>query len=113
MTELIEPPNPRDFLILLALAGGALHGYGLVKAIEAESEGRVRMDPANLYRALRRLQRDALIEESSGPDSNGGPERRYFRLTPIGRRIASEEAARLSRLAKLARARKLLPGDTR
>jgi len=113
MTELTEPPNPRDFLILLALAGGTLHGYGLVKAIEAESEGRVRMDPANLYRALRRLHRDGLIEESSGPDSNGGPERRYFRLTPMGRRMASEEAARLSRLAKLARARKLLPGDTR
>lgn len=113
MTELTDPPGPRDFLILLALAGGAFHGYGLIKAIEAESEGRVRMDPANLYRALRRLERDGLIEESSGPDSNGGPERRYFRLTPLGRRVASDEAARMHRLAKLARARKLLPGDTR
>lgn len=113
VTNLTEPMGPRDFLILLALAGGALHGYGLVKAIETESEGRLRMDPANLYRALRRLQRDGLIEESTGPDSNDGPERRYFRLTPAGRRVASEEAARLNRLAKLARTRKLLPGDTR
>ena len=69
--------------------------------------------PANLYRALRRLQREGLIEDSTGPDSNDGPERRYFRLTPAGRRVASEEAARLNRLAKLARTRKLLPGDTR
>ena len=113
MADAIDPLGPRDFLILLALAGGAHHGYGLVKAIEAESEGRVRMDPANLYRALRKLQRDGLIEESTGPDTNDGPERRYFRLTPMGRRMASEEAARLSRLAKLARTRKLLPGETR
>ena len=77
----LTPLAPRDFLILLALAGGDLHGYGLV-------------------------------QEVTGPDTGDGPDRRYFRLTPLGRRIAASEAARASRLAKLARARKLLPGET-
>jgi DNA-binding PadR family transcriptional regulator len=108
----LEPLAPRDFLILLALAAGELHGYGLVKAIEAESDGTVRMDPANLYRALRRLRRDGLVEESSGPATAAGPERQYFRLTALGRRLASWEAARMTRLARLARARKLLPEES-
>ena len=108
----LTPLAPRDFLILLALAAGDSHGYGLVKSIEAESEGEVRMDPANLYRALRRMRRDGLVQQVTGPDTREGPDRHYFRLTPLGRRIAASEAARASRLAKLARARKLLPGDT-
>ena len=107
----LTPLAPRDFLILLALAGGDLHGYGLVKTIESESDGEVRMDPANLYRALRRMRRDGLVQEVTGPDTGDGPDRRYFRLTPLGRRIAASEAARASRLSRLARARKLLPGD--
>jgi DNA-binding PadR family transcriptional regulator len=107
----LTPLAPRDFLILLALAGGDLHGYGLVKTIESETDGEVRMDPANLYRALRRMRRDGLVQEVTGPDTGDGPDRRYFRLTPLGRRIAASEAARASRLARLARARKLLPGD--
>jgi DNA-binding PadR family transcriptional regulator len=107
----LTPLAPRDFLILLALAGGDLHGYGLVKTIESESEGEVRMDPANLYRALRRMKRDGLVQEVTGPDTGDGPDRRYFRLTPLGRRLAASEAARAGRLARLARARKLLPGD--
>ena len=69
------------------------------------------MDPANLYRALRRMRRDGLVQEVTGPDTGDGPDRRYFRLTPLGRRIAASEAARASRLSRLARARKLLPGD--
>jgi DNA-binding PadR family transcriptional regulator len=107
----LTPLAPRDFLILLALAAGDLHGYGLVKAIERESDGQVRMDPANLYRALRRMRRDGLVQQVAGPATGEGPDRQYFRLTPLGRRIASSEAARASRLARLARARKLLPGD--
>jgi DNA-binding PadR family transcriptional regulator len=107
----LTPLAPRDFLILLALAAGDLHGYGLVKAIEAESNGEVHMDPANLYRALRRMRRDGLVQEVTGPDTGEGPDRRYFRLSPLGRRIAASEAARANRLARLARARKLLPGD--
>lgn len=104
------PLHPRDFLILLALVDGALHGYGLVKAIEAESDGEVLMDPANLYRSLRRLERDGLVEEMDGDEEAAEDERRrYYGLTDFGRSVARAEAARVSRLVRVARRKQLLP----
>jgi len=111
MDETVErlPLPPRDFLILVALTDGVLHGYGLVKAVEQESRGEVRMDPANLYRALKRMQRDGLVEEAPAPAADPGAERRrYYRLTDSGREVAGAEAIRLSRLARSARVRKLI-----
>lgn len=104
------PLNPRDVLILMALAQEPLHGYALIQEAEALSEGRVRMDPANLYRSLKRMERDALVEEA--PDDPGPERRRLYRITPLGRSVVSEEADRLWLLAEAARARDLLsPGD--
>lgn len=103
------PLHARDFLILLALADGELHGYGLVKAIEAESEGEVVMDPANLYRSLRRLERDGLVEEMDGAPDDGDERRRYYGLTEFGRSVTAAEAARVSRLVRVARLKDLLP----
>jgi DNA-binding PadR family transcriptional regulator len=104
------PLHPRDFLILLALVDGALHGYGLVKAIEAESDGEVLMDPANLYRSLRRMERDGLVEETEGePEAADDERRRYYGLTDFGRSVARAEAARVSRLVRVARSKALLP----
>jgi len=109
------PLNPRDFLILMALVDGDLHGYGLVKAIEADSEGEVVMDPANLYRSLRRLARDGLVEERRGPnDPDEDERRRYYGLTLFGRLVVKAEAARVSRLVRTARTKRLLPpGEAR
>lgn len=104
------PLHPRDFLILMALVEGAQHGYGLVKAIEAESGGEVLMDPANLYRSLRRLERDGLVEEQSAPaDEDASERRRYYGLTQFGRSAVVAEAARVSRLVRVARAKNLIP----
>lgn len=104
------PLNPRDFLILMVLADGALHGYGMVKAIEQESEGEVRMDPANLYRSLRRLDRSGWVNElEDAGDDDGSERRRYFGLTPLGRAVVSAEASRVSKLVRTAVARKLIP----
>lgn len=106
------PLHPRDFLILMVLAGGALHGYGVVKAIEEESAGEVRMDPANLYRSLRRLERSGWVEELDGPgDEPGAERRRYFGLTVLGQAVVAAEAARVSRLVRSAQARGLLPSS--
>ncbi len=108
------PLAPRDFLILLALVDGALHGYGLVRAVEEESEGQVHMDPANLYRSLRRMERDGLVEETSSPAPESAEERRrYYSLTSFGRRVVSAEAARVSRLARAAEAKRLVPRGAR
>lgn len=99
------PMAPRDYLILFALADGPLHGHGLLKFLEAEAGG-VPFDPANLYRSLRKLERDTFIVEAASPGADG-PRRRY-RLTPLGRAVLQAEASRLARLTAAARSKKLL-----
>ena len=105
------PLRPRDYLILVALSGGELHGYALIREIEGLTGAGVRMDPANLYRALRRLVDQGLVAESESrraPDADD-ERRRYYAVTEAGRRVASAEARRLERLTAVARQRRLLP----
>ena len=102
--------NPRDYLVLLSLTGGERHGYGIVKEVEEQSSGVVRMDPSNLYRSLKRLIQQGLVEESEPRQDADSERRRYYAVTPFGRQVAAAEAARLSDLTKLARARHLIPG---
>lgn len=103
------PLAPRDFLILLALAAGERHGYGLVKDIEDLSEGTVRMDPANLYRALKRLAQAGLVIDLGRRRIASQERRRYYSLSQQGRHLAEAEATRIDRLAAVARTRRLLP----
>ncbi|HSR42973.1 MAG TPA: helix-turn-helix transcriptional regulator, partial [Longimicrobiales bacterium] len=64
MSEHPTPPlHPEIFEILLALANGALHGYGIVKAVEENTGGEISLAPSLLYRRLRRLQDDGLVAE--------------------------------------------------
>lgn len=98
--------DPKSFHILVALAPTPKHGYAIRREVEERTEGTVRLWPATLYGLLAELSRRGLIEETpnpGGPDDD--PRRRYFGLTPEGRRVLSEEAARLEELAGLARAR--------
>jgi DNA-binding PadR family transcriptional regulator len=107
------PLNPRDVLILLALAEGALHGYALIKHTEELSEGRVRMDPANLYRLLKKLVRDGLVEDAGEPEgASDGQRRRCYAITELGRAVVGAESERLARLAELARERDLLSSSS-
>ena len=108
--EEVLPLRPRDYLILLALSAGELHGYALVKEIESLTEAGVRMDPANLYRALRRLSDEGLVaasEERPAADSDD-ERRRYYTLTGRGQRVAAAESRRLEQLTGIARRRRLL-----
>ena len=93
------PLAPRDLLILAVLAEGPSHGYGLIKAVEERSEAGVLLDPANLYRVLRRMRGLGWIEEDSG----GGQRRRVHRITAQGRAIVSAELRRIERLLIQAR----------
>jgi len=103
------PLPPRDYLILFALIDGPRHGHGILKAVEQES-GSVLFDPANLYRSLRKLERDDLVVETDGPDAAAeGPARRFYRLTKLGGAVLAAEAERLARLTDAARAKRLLP----
>ena len=110
-TDLI-PLSPRDFLILFILSAGRRHGYGIVKEAEGQGEETVTLDPANLYRSLKRLMRDGLVEDlgEEAAESEGAP-RRYYGLTAFGREVLRAEAERLARLTDAARARNLIPEE--
>lgn len=88
------PLAPRDLLILAVLAEGPSHGYGLIKAVEARSESGVLLDPANLYRVLRRMRDLGWVEEAESEDDR----RRVHRITPRGRALVTAELARIERL---------------
>src|SRR5688572_4428985 len=89
---------PRDLLILAVLADGPSHGYGIIKAVEERSENDVLLDPANLYRCLRRMSADGWIDEVEA--RTGDERRRTYRITPKGRAILRKEAQRLERLLR-------------
>jgi DNA-binding PadR family transcriptional regulator len=99
------------FEILVALADRDRHGYSILQDIAARTGGQVRLSPSTLYSAVRRLLEDNLIEElDERPDpAHDDERRRYYRLTPQGRKIAMAEARRLERLLADARATGLLP----
>lgn len=103
------PLRPRDFLILVVLADGPLHGYGILKAVEEQAGLVVPLDPANLYRSLKRMRRDGIVEEAEPAQGVVSPEqRRYFTLTELGSTVLAAEAARLSRLTAIPQVVRLL-----
>lgn len=102
------PLTPVVFHILLAMADGHTHGYAIGQAVE-EVSGR-RMGPGTLYGSLQRMERDGLVEEVLDSDEE---RRKPFVMTAEGRRALEAEAARIDRLAALARSRDLVPGADR
>ncbi len=99
------------FLILTALAEGALHGYGIMTDVARISQGRVRLRAGTLYAALDRLLGSGSVSVDR-EEIVGGRLRRYYRLTPSGAELLAAEAARLSTNAKLAITRlRRLPGS--
>jgi DNA-binding PadR family transcriptional regulator len=105
------PLNPRDYLILFALVSGRLHGYGIVKEVERESCGKVILDPANLYRSIKRLIRDRLVDEADPGElpEPGTERRRYYTITDLGKQAVALEATRLAELTESARRKRLIP----
>ena len=94
------PLSPRDLLVLAVLAEGPLHGYGIIQAVDERSRSGVLLDPANLYRSLRRMRRDGWLEEVAG---DGDDRRRTFAVTSLGRAVLAGEVERLERLLRQAR----------
>ena len=105
MSKPDQPLAPRDLLILVVLAEGASHGYGVIKAVEERSESGVFLDPANLYRVLRRMSAAGWIAEQAQETraNGGGPPRRIYEITDQGRDVLAAEVARLESLLRQAR----------
>jgi DNA-binding PadR family transcriptional regulator len=102
------PLRTNWFHVLLCLADGEQHGYGIMQEVLDRTDGKVRLWPATLYGSLRRLLDQDLIEECGlrpGRDTDD-PRRRYYRLTTFGGRVLTAEIARLEDLVKAARAKR-------
>lgn len=89
---------PRDLLVLSVLAAGPLHGYGIVRAVEENSASRLPLDPANLYRVLRRMRRDGWINQTE--EAEGESRRRTYALTRAGLAVLRAEVERLDNLLR-------------
>ncbi|HEY7419425.1 MAG TPA: PadR family transcriptional regulator [Ktedonobacteraceae bacterium] len=102
------PLTPAVFHILLSLADGERHGYAIRRDIAAHTDGKLSLGPATLYRSIKHLVEDGLIEESDvRPDPALDDERRhYYRLTDLGRRVVVAEVRRMEKVLALARTRR-------
>ena len=94
--------------LLLSLSGSPRHGYGIIKDVEARTEGRLELEAGTLYAAIKRLRDDGLIEEADRPDG-ADARRRYYGLTDLGRRVLRAESERLAELVEMARDARVLP----
>ncbi len=109
----LSPLPAAAFQILLALVDDDLHGYAIMRQVAAQTAGRMRLGPGTLYTSVRTLLEGKLIEEVDSPEDTkvGDERRRYYRLTPAGRKLARSEAERLADLLRVARAKKILRGQ--
>jgi DNA-binding PadR family transcriptional regulator len=97
-----------EYHVLLALAGGALHGYAIKEAIARESGGAHEPRAGSLYRVVARLLAEGLVKETEPRGTEAphpGLERRYYALTAAGRRALAAESHRLKRAAAVAEER--------
>jgi DNA-binding PadR family transcriptional regulator len=109
----LDPLPSAAFQILLSLADDELHGYAIMRQIEEQTGGRMRLGPGTLYSSIQALLEAKFIEEVDGPaDPRLQPERRrFYRLTSAGRRLARAEAEKMADVLRVARTRKILRGD--
>src|SRR5579859_6646729 len=91
------PLKPNWLHVLLSLANEEQHGYGIMQEVLSRTSGKIRLWPATLYGTLERLLDLNLIAEvKRRPGSDwDDPRRRYYRLTPLGRRVLAAESERL------------------
>jgi DNA-binding PadR family transcriptional regulator len=109
----LDPLPSAAFQIMLALADGDLHGYAIMRQVEEQTGGRLRLGPGTLYGSVQALVEGKLIEEVYRPEDSAMQQerRRYYRLTAAGRKRARSEAEKMADVLRVARARKILRGD--
>jgi len=116
----LDPLPAAAFQILLSLSEGNLHGYAIMRQVEEQTAGRVRLGPGTLYSSIQALLEEHLIEEvelaqapaeDSSTSNSPKDRRRVYRLTSGGRKVARIEAERLGDILRIARAKKILRGE--
>ena len=109
----LSPLPAAAFQILMALVDGDLHGYEIMRRVEEQTDGRMRVGPGTLYSSIQALLDAGFIAEvlsRSAVDINA-ERRRYYRVTAAGRKAARDEAERMADLLRVARAKKILRGE--
>lgn len=109
IANLLPLPAP-FFQILVALSAGDAHGYAIMQDVEERTGGKLRLSPGTLYGSIKRMLELGLILEA--PRKSGEDERRRcYRLTPLGKRTARAEAARMAETLRYARSNGLMPHE--
>src|ERR1700743_2940708 len=108
----LDPLPSAAFNILLALADEDLHGYAIMRQVEQQTSGRMRLGPGTLYGSLRTLLEASLIREvDESPDQEDSSERRrYYRLMPAGLKLVRSELEGLAQTLRIAKAKRILRG---
>jgi DNA-binding PadR family transcriptional regulator len=105
------PLTPAVLHILLALSTQERHGYGIMKQVEADSQGRVSMGPGTLYGSIGRMIEAGLIRESDKKiDPEMDDERRvYYKITGLGQKALAAELERYRGVVAVAEQKRFLP----
>ena len=108
--EDLIPLTPAVFNIMLALADGEKHGYGIMQEVETNTNGQIPMGPGTLYGSIKRMLKASLVEETDErPDHKVDNQRRkYYQLTGLGQQVLRLEVERLAAQIQVARAKNLL-----
>lgn len=99
--ELLPLPH-MTYHVLLALAEGDAHGWEVIRRIRVLTEGTSDPSSGSLYLAMMRMEDQALLVEAKAP-ADANERRRYYRLTPFGKRVLAAESERLAALVERAR----------
>jgi DNA-binding PadR family transcriptional regulator len=104
------PLSPVVLHVLLALADRNRHGLGIAEQVETTTDGAVTLGPGTLYGAIKRLLEQGLIADTDDApdDDRADPRRRYYAITPLGRRVLTIETAQWAHVLKVARAKRVI-----
>jgi DNA-binding PadR family transcriptional regulator len=97
------PLSAATLHIMLALASEDRHGYGIMREVARQSDGRYKLGPGTLYDNLQKLLDQGIVEERSPRSPGDDPRRRYYRLSRFGRGLLATEVARLEGVVREAR----------
>lgn len=97
------PLSSPTYAVLITLGDRSLHGYGIIRAFEARTGQEGALLPGSLYNTIARMLRQNLLEEVPSPPQEEDRRKRYYRATPLGRKVARAESERLETLLGFAR----------
>ncbi len=107
------PLTALTYHILLTLADGDRHGYGIIKEVERRTGGEVVIETGTLYHAIKRMLDEGLLESVPSSERPEGEDqrRRVYRLNPWGRKVLVAESLRLRKLLRVAEEKNVIPGE--